>query len=150
MMRTRFDFLPANTNYTLEICAVTRRKECGKIAAKNCGMMKTPPRAEHLNRFQWYGEENNGHELFRLRMPRLSERNGNVCCFRVIVVKLKLGQSASSLPLQSELKISTYNKVHENKGQMGAYIAEILGSNYMGRDILVGDGKKYSKCEFGK
>ncbi len=28
--RSRFDFLKPNTNYTVEVCAVTRRKECGQ------------------------------------------------------------------------------------------------------------------------
>ena len=29
--KTRFDFLLPNTNYTAQICAVTRRKECGEV-----------------------------------------------------------------------------------------------------------------------
>ena len=29
--KTRFDFLKPNTNYTVNVCAVTRRKECGKV-----------------------------------------------------------------------------------------------------------------------
>ena len=32
--RTRFDFLKPNTNYTVNVCAVTRRKECGKVQYK--------------------------------------------------------------------------------------------------------------------
>ena len=31
--KTRFDFLKPNTNYTVNVCAVTRRKECGKVRA---------------------------------------------------------------------------------------------------------------------
>ena len=31
-LRTRFDFLKPNTNYTVNVCAVTRQKECGKVA----------------------------------------------------------------------------------------------------------------------
>ena len=30
-LKTRFDFLKPNTNYTVEVCAVTRQKECGKV-----------------------------------------------------------------------------------------------------------------------
>ena len=74
-------------------------------------MRQTPPRAEDLNRFQWYSDEKSGHDVFRLRMPRLSERNGRVCCLRVIVVKLARGQTAAQLPHQSELVISSYRKV---------------------------------------
>ena len=30
-LKTRFDFLKSNTNYTVNVCAVTRQKECGKV-----------------------------------------------------------------------------------------------------------------------
>ena len=30
-LKTRFDFLKPNTNYTVNVCAVTRQKECGKV-----------------------------------------------------------------------------------------------------------------------
>ena len=30
-LNTRFDFLKPNTNYTVNVCAVTRQKECGKV-----------------------------------------------------------------------------------------------------------------------
>ena len=30
-LETRFDFLKPNTNYTVNVCAVTRQKECGKV-----------------------------------------------------------------------------------------------------------------------
>ena len=36
--RTRFDFLKPNTNYTVNVCAVTRRKECGKVRYINLHM----------------------------------------------------------------------------------------------------------------
>lgn len=28
--KTRFDFLKPNTDYTVRVCAVTRRKDCGQ------------------------------------------------------------------------------------------------------------------------
>ena len=65
--RTRFDFLKPNTNYSVEICAVTRRKECGDRSGSSCKMRETPPRAEHLNRFQWYSDSQGGRPVFRLR-----------------------------------------------------------------------------------
>ena len=66
-LRTRFDFLKPNTNYTVDICAVTRRKECGDRSGSSCKMRETPPRAEHLNRFQWYSDSKGGRPVFRLR-----------------------------------------------------------------------------------
>ena len=34
-LKTRFDFLKSNTNYTVHVCAVTRQKECGKVYFHN-------------------------------------------------------------------------------------------------------------------
>jgi hypothetical protein len=48
------------------------------------------------------------------------------------------------LPDQEILAIQSYKKVHEssdNGKAWGAYIAEILGPNFMGRDVYVGDGQ---------
>ncbi len=151
-LKTRFDFLYSNTNYTVDVCAVTRRKECGDRSSASCKMRQTPPRAEHLNRFQWYSDSKSGRPVFRLRMPRMSERNGHICCLRVIVVRLREGQTAAELPHQSELKISTHDDVHSKEkgsGGWGAYIAEILGSNFMGRDVLVGDGQNILSHQVG-
>eukprot|EP00094_Tigriopus_californicus_P001276 TCALIF_01236-PA protein Name:"Similar to Ptp69D Tyrosine-protein phosphatase 69D (Drosophila melanogaster)" AED:0.07 eAED:0.07 QI:0/0.91/0.84/0.92/1/1/13/255/1330 len=147
--RTRFDFLKPNTNYTVEVCAVTRRKECGETTATSCKMRQLPPRAEHLNRFQWYSEFRSDHHVFRLRMPRMSERNGKICCLRVIVVKLREGQSSHDLPHQSELKLRTYREVHRASHDYGAYIAEILGSNFMGKDVFIGDGQNILSANMG-
>ena len=90
---------------------MTRRKECGQATTTSCKMRQTPPRADHLNRFQWRGDSRSGHPVFRLRMPRMSERNGRICCLRVIVVRLRRGQGAADLPHQSELVLSSYRKV---------------------------------------
>lgn len=51
----------------MDICAVTRRKECGDRSGSSCKMRETPPRAEHLNRFQWYSDSKGGRPVFRLR-----------------------------------------------------------------------------------
>ncbi len=154
--KTRFDFLKPNTNYTVEVCAVTRRKECGQVAASSCKMRQMPPAAEQLNRFQWSSDSRSGHPVFKLRMPRMSERNGRICCLRVIVVRLRRGQDARTLPHQSELVLSSYRKVHphgmpgeDEDESWGAYIAEILGSNFMGKDVLVGDGQNVLSVHMG-
>eukprot|EP00095_Tigriopus_kingsejongensis_P005144 maker-scaffold100_size373717-snap-gene-2.51 protein:Tk05144 transcript:maker-scaffold100_size373717-snap-gene-2.51-mRNA-1 annotation:"receptor-type tyrosine-protein phosphatase alpha" len=147
--RTRFDFLKPNTNYTVEVCAVTRSKECGQSTTTSCLMRQLPPRAEHLNRFQWYSEFKSDHHVFRLQMPRMSERNGRICCMRVIVVKLPAGQTAQSLPHQSDLALKTYREVHRTSSASGAYIAEILGSNFMGKDVFIGDGQNILSAGMG-
>ena len=60
-----------------------------------------------------------------------------------------LGQTAADLPHQSELTISSYRKVHQSSDAWGAYISEILGANFMGRDILVGDGQNILATQWG-
>ena len=83
----------------------------------------------------------------------MSERNGRICCLRVIVVKLAPGQTAADLPHQSELRITTHDAVHRegrsSSPSAGAYIAEILGASFMGRDVLVGDGQNILSREIG-
>ena len=81
---------------------------------------------------------------FRLRTTKLSQRNGPICCIRVIMIKMKPGWDSQDLPQDpSELPMMSYNKVHDpkNPNMWGAYIAEILGPNFLGRDVLVGDGQ---------
>lgn len=62
-----------------------------------------------------------------------------------------IGDGFSDLPHQSELKISSYRKVHQSSssGETGAYIAEILGSNFLGKTVLVGDGQNILSAHMG-
>ena len=112
-------------------------------------MRTTPPQADQMSRFQWSNVNGNGHDYFQLRMPQLSERNGKICCLRVVVVKMRLGQSERELPHQTELKMSTYRNVHSSEDKWGAYLAEILGTNFMGREIFVGDGQNILAANMG-
>ena len=88
VMSTRFDFLPANTNYSVNICAMTRRQECGQKALGSCKMRSMPPKMDQLRRsFQWINDRRLEKDIFRLRTARFSQRNGPVCCIRVIMGK---------------------------------------------------------------
>jgi len=138
LMRTRFDFLSPNTKYNASVCAVTRRKDCGEDATVSCQMPAMPPDPEQMKLFQWSNGKSptdKNREVFRLRTPKLSERNGPICCLRVVVVKMKPGASLDDV---KNLPLSTYRKTKES---WGAYIAEILGPNALGNDVIVGDGK---------
>ena len=113
-------------------------------------MRQTAPRREQLNRVQWFNDRRNGKDIFRLRMPKISERNGKICCLRVIV-RMKDGQVHDQLPDQQLLPLKSYKKVHEagDSEPWGAYIAEILGPNFMGRDVYVGDGQNILSAHVG-
>lgn len=144
-MTTRFDFLPANTNFSVSICAMTRRQECGQAALGSCRMRAMPPKVDQLQRsFQWTNAKRMDKDILRLRTKPLSQRNGPICCVRVVVVKMKTGSGPADLPTnQAEIPMMSYNKLHDPKspGLWGAYIAEILGPNFLGRDVLIGDGQ---------
>ena len=64
----------------------------------SCKMRQTAPRREQLNRVQWFNDRRNGKDIFRLRMPKITERNGRICCLRVVVVKMREGQTQDQLP----------------------------------------------------
>lgn len=55
-------------------------------------MRSTAPRREQLNRVQWFNDRRNAKDIFRLRLPKMSERNGRICCIRVVVVRMMDGQ----------------------------------------------------------
>jgi len=140
--QTRFDFLEANTNYSVQVCAVTRSEECGVWRSATCIMAPTPPTGIK-DLFSWHsvkkhlqGEKRN---IFKLMVPRLSERNGGICCIKVIVVRLSAGQEAKDLPSQQDISITDYMTAHETEAT-GAYVAEIITTIYTGREIEIGDG----------
>jgi len=72
-------------------------------------MRSTAPRREQLNRIQWFNDRRNAKDIFRLRLPKMSERNGPICCLRVIVVRMKEGQVRAKIiqPRQSKVIIQT-------------------------------------------
>ena len=104
-----------------------------------------PPKMDQLGRsFQWINDRRLNRDIFRLRTSKLSQRYGPICCVRVVMVRMKPGSGAQDLPANpAKLPMLSYNKVHDPKraGAWGAYIAEILGTGALGRDVLVGDGQ---------
>jgi hypothetical protein len=54
---TRFDFLEANTNYSVQVCAVTRSEECGAWRSATCIMAPTPPTGLK-DLFSWHSVKN--------------------------------------------------------------------------------------------
>ena len=112
-----------------------------QAASKFCKMRATPPRQDHMRRFEWHNDRRSGRDIFKLKTPRLSERNGPICCLRVVVVKMKTGIDLAYLPPQGSLKIVTFRQAHASVDSSGAYVAEILGPNFLGHDVFIGDGQ---------
>lgn len=79
---TRFYNISANTNYTVKISAVTRTKKHGQHVVMQCTMPPTTPDKNLLLKYAWSKVEEQGKWLFKLFLPRISERNGPICCYR--------------------------------------------------------------------
>ncbi|XP_046682093.1 tyrosine-protein phosphatase 69D isoform X2 [Homalodisca vitripennis] len=135
----RFDMVPPNTNYSVKVAGVTRIRGGGLEAVQHCHMPPTTPDREKLRSINWGKVEEHGRWLLKLFMPRVSERNGRICCFRVFVTKLEQHQSVADLPPPQDSHIYSYQEVHYNK-RGGTYLADMFESDALSSDIFLGDG----------
>jgi protein-tyrosine phosphatase len=137
--KTFYENVPPNTNYTISVAGVTRSKRIGEQASKRCTMPTSVP--ENIARVLWgkvQTEENNW--IFKVFLPRVSERNGPICCYRIYMVRMT--------PANPHLKdnpddydVVSYEEAH-NSTKGGAYIAEIIASKSYQSEIMLGDNKK--------
>ncbi|XP_011297066.1 tyrosine-protein phosphatase 69D isoform X2 [Fopius arisanus] len=135
-----FKRVPANTNYTVRIYGVTRLRSPGKPAIGNCSMPVSVPDKESLNLRTWRKIQNEGRQLFKMYLPRISERNGPICCYRIFLVKLPPGKTSGDLPPPEELDIHSFHYAHASPAG-GAYLAEMFDSNDLHSEIFLGDGR---------
>lgn len=135
-----FKRVPSNTNYSAHIYGVTRLRSPGERITGNCSMPGTVPERENLNMRTWRKIENEGRHLFKLYLPRISERNGPICCYRVFLVKLAPQQTSADLPPPEEMDIYTYHYAHGSSAG-GAYLAEIFESERLQPEVFLGDGR---------
>uniref|UniRef100_A0A336KPC3 protein-tyrosine-phosphatase n=1 Tax=Culicoides sonorensis TaxID=179676 RepID=A0A336KPC3_CULSO len=135
-----FEPIPPNTNYTVTVSGVTRNRRIGDGAQISCSMPPTVP--DNVGRFLWGKvREDNGNWIFKLFLPRVSERNGPICCYRIYMVRI--GEPSEHLPTPDDMDVMTYNEVHAaNNTKGGAYIAEILTTEDFQPEIFLGDGKQ--------
>ncbi|XP_033338390.2 protein tyrosine phosphatase 69D isoform X1 [Megalopta genalis] len=141
---TDYNQIPANTNYTVYVHGVTRSRTPGKDAVGNCTTPVTIPDKDSLNMRSWRKIENEGKQLFKLHLPRISERNGPICCYRVYLVKLAPQKSVSDLPPPEEIGVYSYQYAHSSPSG-GAYIAETFDSDRLVSEIFLGDGESYNR-----
>lgn len=125
ILNTRYYNVSANTNYTITVSAVTRTKKYGEKVELYCTMPPTVPDKQKLSRFNWRKIEEQGRFVFKLVIPRISERNGPICCYRIYLVRMEAQQKLAELPSPEELEIVSYRQAHRTpKG--GAYVAEMF------------------------
>lgn len=148
--RVVFEPVPPNTNYTITVAGVTRSRRPGDTAEIRCTMPPTTP--DYSGRLNWgkVKEQASDNWVFKLFLPRASERNGPICCYRIYMVRLA-DQSNGWLPPPDELDVLTFGEVHAaNNTKGGAYIAEILTADDFHSEVLLGDGKQMEASGAGK
>ena len=106
-------------------------------------MPATTPDRDNLNLRSWRKIENEGRQLFKLYLPRISERNGPICCYRVFLVKLDPQKTIGDLPPPEEIPVYSYHYVHSSNSN-GAYLAEMFDSDRLIPEIFLGDGESFN------
>lgn len=139
--KTIYENVPPNTNFTVSIAAVTRSKKPGERAPATCTMPPTVP--EHVGKtvFGKYQTENYNW-IFKLYLPRVSERNGKICCYRVYMIRV--GNHFNPEKSPDDLDVLTYEEIHtSNNTSGGAYLANVIESNQYQSEILLGTTKHH-------
>ncbi|XP_044765827.1 tyrosine-protein phosphatase 69D [Coccinella septempunctata] len=150
-LNTRFYNVSANTNYTVRISGVTRTKRNGQDVELKCSMPPTLPDKQKLSRFTWRKiEEQLGQYIIKLNIPRISERKGPICCYRIYLVRMESQQKLAELPEPEDLLIVSYQEAHRTpKG--GAYVAEMFDNTVFHPEVFLGDDQVYnfsgSECD---
>ncbi|CAK1595494.1 unnamed protein product [Parnassius mnemosyne] len=131
----RFDDLPPNTNYTVRLSAVTRTQRRGEEETTRCS---TPPAPPHAPRPRWTKIVEDDKYMLKLSLPRLSERNGPICCYRIYMVKLLPRSDWSKLPSPRDMSIVEYEDAHSVPPVLGAYLADVFSHDKFapGSDVI--------------
>ncbi|KNC20876.1 Tyrosine-protein phosphatase 69D [Lucilia cuprina] len=138
---TTYDGVVPNTNYTVTVSAITRHRKTGESAIGKCTMPVSVP--ESISRIMWTKVRINSEKcVLKAFIPRVSERNGPICCYRLYLIRMK--NNNAELPPPSKLNISNYHEVHGTNNTMGGvYLAEMFSGNNFKSEIFLGDGKRY-------
>ncbi|ETN59910.1 protein tyrosine phosphatase 69d, drome [Anopheles darlingi] len=134
-----YDNVPPNTNYTVTIAAHTRSRRPGAQVTASCTMPPTTP--NQIGRITWgKRRDEEGNWIFKVVLPRLTERNGPICCYKIYLTRLN-GQHKSLPDSPEMLHISSYAEVHASENAGGTYLAEVFTTPLNATDAFVGDGK---------
>lgn len=135
------NFIPKmNIRLKVRVHGVTRSRTPGKDAVGNCTTPVTVPDRDNMNMRTWRKIESQGRQLFKLYLPRISERNGPICCYRIYLVKLLPQKTVSDLPPPEKIAVYSYQYAHSSSTG-GAYVAETFDSDRLSTEIFLGDGE---------
>lgn len=134
-----YDSVPANTNFTLSVAAITRSKKPGDRAIITCTMPPAVPESVpkaalgiHMaDNFNW---------IFKLLLPRVSERSAKICCYRIYMMRLGKNLKLDKSP--DDYDIETFEEVHgSNNSNGGVYMVDILPNEDYRPDVLIGSNE---------
>ncbi|CAG9796100.1 unnamed protein product [Diatraea saccharalis] len=137
----RFDDLQPNSNYTVRLSAMTRTRRRGEEETRHC---ETPPHAPDAPpRPRWRKILENNKYMFKMYLPRITERNGRICCYRVHMVRMLPNVDWKNLPPPKDMSVIDYDDAH-NRPQptLGGYITDIFSNDKFPSDseLIMGDG----------
>ncbi|XP_075986976.1 protein tyrosine phosphatase 69D [Anticarsia gemmatalis] len=133
--------LAPNTLYTVRVNAMTRTRRRGDEAVVHCRTNATHP--DTPPRPRWRKILEGDKYMFKMYLPRISERNGPICCYRVYMVRLAPNADWKSLQQSpSDFNVVSYEEAHKTQESV-AYIADIFSNENFPRDseLILGDGK---------
>lgn len=134
-----YDNVPANTNFTLSVAAITRSKKPGAKAYNTCTMPPSVPKSVpkallgiHLSdSYNW---------IFKLMLPRVSERTARICCYRIYMIRLGNGFKLNKSP--NDYDVHSFEEIHgTNNTKGGVYMAEILPNDDYRPDVFIGSNE---------
>lgn len=99
------------------------------------------PNTPSLNLKTWRKIDSDGLNLFKISLPRISERNGPICCYRIFMVKLGYHQTTRELPDPKDIAVYNYQYAHNSPTGGGAYLAEMFDSDQLVPEIFIGNGE---------
>ncbi|XP_059488748.1 tyrosine-protein phosphatase 69D isoform X2 [Neocloeon triangulifer] len=135
-----FENLPSNTNYSVKVVGVNTYRMRGDEAKMECQMPPTVPDKDKTTSFNWgVIEDGKFGYVLQLFTSRITERNGAICCYRVIVVKLGANEKVVDLPPPENTVLSSYDEVRLSE-RGGAYVAEAVDSGSLKPSTFIGDG----------
>ncbi|KAH8288061.1 hypothetical protein KR018_011091, partial [Drosophila ironensis] len=140
--KTLYESVSPNTNYTVTVSAITRHKKNGELAGGNCLMPVSTP--DNIGRTMWTKVSLGSKYVLKLYLPKISERNGPICCYRLYLVKIN--NADKELPEPGKLNVATYQQVQSDNGtRSSAYIAEMISSKYIRSEIFLGDEMRFAE-----
>ncbi|CAH0731592.1 unnamed protein product, partial [Brenthis ino] len=136
----RFEDLQPNMNYTVRLRAMTRSRRRGDEEVRHCATAPAPP--DPLSRLPLQKVREEDKYVFAIKIPRVSERNGPICCYRIYMVRLLPHSVWNNLPQPKDISIVDYEEAHGVQPVLGAYITDVFSNdNFPESELIIGDGK---------